>query len=121
MFDEKELKIILGILASISLVFLYFYSYSLTERPVKISEINPEMLGKVVKACGEINNLYISKNGHIFFKLFEENSSIKCVIFNSTASKINKELKEKENICVLGKINEWKDELEIVVSGIEEK
>ncbi len=118
--EERSFKILLLFTAISSLIFLYFYSLYATSSGISISEIIPEYIGRVVRVCGYIKNLYISRNGHTFFRLVDENNYfIDCVVFNSTKLSFN--ISENERICVLGKVNEWKNKLEIIVSEIEKE
>jgi len=54
---------------------------------------------------GEVSNLKYHPSGHIYFSLKDSESVVKCVMFNSYASKLNFRLNEGDKIIVNGNLS----------------
>ena len=54
---------------------------------------------------GEVSNLKYHPSGHIYFSLKDNDSVVKCVIFNSYASNLNFRLNEGDKIIVNGNLS----------------
>lgn len=111
------------------LVTLLVFSITMEIKPVDIAEITPDDLGETLKICGGITSKYVSKNNHIFMDVSDGSGSINVVVFNDTALKMKGlnidpySLKEQDTICITGKVDIYKNELEIIprTDGIELK
>ena len=118
MNENDLMKIsIFGLL--ISIVVLYFFTNYSFSIHVKIGDIDRSFIGKTVNITGEITDLYSSK-GHLFFDLMDETGEIKIVLWNETLelldiSKINiSEVSEGKRINVIGNVQLYKGELEVI-------
>lgn len=123
--DEKALRNI-AIFCSISgLVILFFVSERLELEKTRISDIGIDDLGKNVRICGIIDSKFVSKNGHIFLRISDETSGIGVVIFNDTGKNLKEynidpyKLENHGKICVIGYIDEYNDEIEIIGKKVE--
>lgn len=54
---------------------------------------------------GEVSNLKYHPSGHIYFSLKDNDSVVKCVIFNSYASNLNFRLKDGDKVIVNGNLS----------------
>ncbi|WP_250227642.1 exodeoxyribonuclease VII large subunit [Anaeropeptidivorans aminofermentans] len=72
------------------------YIKSILEEDVILSELFIE---------GEISNFKRHSSGHLYFSLKDENASINCVMFKSSASRINFEMRNGLKVMVFGRIS----------------
>lgn len=122
---EKTLrKLALGC-SFFGLILLFFVSQIVELEPSKIGEITIDDLGKTVKICGVIENKFVSQGNHTFFDLKDESGKIKIVLFKQTAQNLEKfeidifQLKNGDETCVLGEVDEWNYELEVKCKKLE--
>lgn len=97
---------------------MLLFSYSLLVRPeaVSISEIDESMLGKRIELDARVEWRF-EKNSLLLFTLFDGNK-IKAVKFNPSA--MEKFLVQKNAFLrVVGRVQKYKGELEIVAERIE--
>ncbi len=123
--DEKTLRNI-AIVCSISgLVILFVVSENLELQKTRIGEIGIDDIGKNVRICGIIDSKFVSKNGHVFLRLSDEISDISVVIFSDTVKNLERygtnanKLERNSEICVIGYIDEYEGEIEIIGKKIE--
>ena len=85
----------------------------------RIIEQQPELQNVWVK--GQISNLSKPASGHIYFTLKDENSTIRSVVFRSSASRLKFIPSDGEEVLVQGKINIYaaSSEYQIVVNKLE--
>ena len=112
---EERLLLRISLLVSIiGLVALFLIANSIVFEKVLIEDIMPDDIGRGIKACGEVENKFTSKKGHTFFDLNDESGGIKVVVFNSTQTE-----DPGNNICVTGRVDLYKGEIEIIADVIE--
>lgn len=97
---------------------MFFLNVSFGSPNILIKDINEEMINEKVTIQGEITYLYVSKNGHVFLKIKDESGEIKVVVFKNSGLSRVYELEKGQKISVSGKIEEYKDELEIIAKDI---
>ncbi|MBH44068.1 MAG: exodeoxyribonuclease VII large subunit [Gammaproteobacteria bacterium] len=81
-------------------------------KPISVTELN-NILHDVMDAAfdypvsviGEINDVSISANGHEFFELKDESSSIKCIRYASLVGEKNIKEYENKEVIITGNIN----------------
>lgn len=66
--------------------------------------VETEPLFKNVAIVGEISNFTPARSGHFYFSLKDEHSSIKCVMFKSSASQVLFKPKNGDKVIVTGKM-----------------
>lgn len=85
-------------------------------KPISVSQLN-DYIGRILSTdpmisnivlTGEVSNLNYHGTGHIYFSLKDEESNIKCIIFQDTAEKINSPLNEGMKIIVKGYVNVYR-------------
>lgn len=96
--------------------------FSVTQITRTISHIiekQPQLQNVWVK--GQISNLGRPASGHIYFTLKDENSTIRSVVFRSSASRLQFIPRDGEEVLVQGKINIYaaNSEYQIVVNKLE--
>lgn len=91
---------------------------------VKISDINSGMQGTTVNTSGVVQDLTI-KNGNAFFKITDDNTSLKAVLFKAEAEQLqarvdllNDSETSNQKLGFVGKVDIYKGETEIVVSKV---
>ncbi len=103
----------------IGLVSLFLISSFVDEGSINIGSVTSSDIGTIVKLCGNVTNKYTTKNKHVFMNLKDETGEIKVVVFNQTASKFNLNLIELNRVCITGKVNIYRGELEIIANRVE--
>ena len=81
----------------------------------KISAINERMIDEWIKIQGEVVDEMITNNLQIL-TIKDESASIRCVLREKTNSSF-----QNHDVMILGKVSEYKKELEIEISKIELK
>ena len=124
--NEQNAKI-LALLCSVAGLAILYFSSALVEQasaPADISKLSLDDVGTSAKVCGSVAGLKNTK-GNLLFSLQENTSSpnsLRVVIFNSTASRMNTSGIVNSNIiCILGQIQEYPQgsgEIELVVSKV---
>lgn len=105
-------------MAVAGLVALFIITLSIEPREITVSEISSELSGQVVVASGTISS-YFSKEGNVFITL-EDGASIKVVMFSRDAQKQPwvYDLRKGDSISVQGRVQLYKNELEIVAESV---
>ena len=106
-----KISITVAIIGIIALFFLVRYQ---EQNTVKISELKQ---GQIERITGLINSLYTSKDGHTFLKVTDSSGEISVVAFKSSNIDVYN-LDVGDQISVLGRVEEYKNELEIIAKEI---
>lgn len=124
---QKTLRMVAITCSLLGLLLLFLISQTLQLQETKIKDITIDDLGKKVRVCGIIENKFVSQNNNLFFDLKDGSGKIKAVVFNKTIHQMKKfklnlsKLKNGDSLCLLGEVNEWNYELEIITKKIELK
>ena len=91
----------------------------ITRTILRIIERQPELQNVWVK--GQVSNLSKPASGHIYFTLKDENSTIRSVVFRSSAARLQYLPRDGAEVLVQGKINIYaaSSNYQIVISNIE--
>jgi len=116
MDNQNILKISL-VIAFVGIIGLYFFT-SLSENIIDIRDM-PENIGERVTVKGTVDKYYTSKDGHVFFDLHDSSGIAKIVVFRNSNIEAAYNLQDGEKIIVTGKVQEYKNNLEIIVSKID--
>ena len=81
--------------------------YSVSELNDEINICLTTVFENKIRVVGEISGFKVSR-GHAYFTLKDEDSSISCIIWKSTMSKINENLANGDQIIGTGKISTYK-------------
>lgn len=120
MEDKKIFRLAL-FTAIFGLVGMIFSANYLTPQNIQIKDINRGMLDKEVTVEGLVVGVDQShKGGTYFLELMDNTGKIKVVIFESTASEIQKtdisiQNFNKRRIKVVGRVTEYQGSLELVL------
>lgn len=100
------------------------------EKVYSVSEFN-SIVKKYIDASnmkevfieGELSGVTYYKSGHLYFNLKDKSSQLKCVVFNYKLKKISEDLKEGEQVRVLGDVNfyEVRGEFHVLGRYVEKK
>jgi DNA/RNA endonuclease YhcR with UshA esterase domain len=107
-----KISITVAIIGIIALFFLVRYQ---EQNTVKISELKQ---GQIERITGMINSVYVSKDGHTFLKVTDSSGEISVVAFKSSNIDEVYDLEVGDQISVLGRVEEYKGELEIIAKEI---
>lgn len=116
MLREYWLNRIALICGIIGTIIVFYYSLLVKPIPLSIGEINESIMEKRVEINGRVDWRY-EKNSVLLFNLFDGNR-VKVVKFQPSAGE--KFLVQKNSFLkVVGRVQEYKGELEIVAEEIE--
>lgn len=120
--DDKLLKIAL-VTSLIGLIGLIMFTPSIEVKEVKIEDINRGMIDEEVSINCVVSDVKSSKSGSSYFLTISDGTGqMPLVIFESQAAQMQtnnldiKDFKDKK-VNVVGKITEYNNEMEIVLSG----
>jgi len=116
MDNKLILKISLSI-AMIGIIGLYIFT-STSQNIIEIREM-PDFLGERVTVQGTVDKYYVSKDGHVFFDLHDSSGLTKVVVFQNSNIEAVYNLQDGEKITLTGKVQEYKNDLEIIGSKID--
>jgi len=106
---KDSIMILLAIFTSLlGLSLLYWVALNIEVQTIPLEQINEELLGKIVNVQGTVSEIKTYETV-TSFTLVENNSQIK--IFTSFPLIIE----QSTNVQIIGTIQEYQDELEIVV------
>ena len=120
--DDKLLKIAL-VTSLIGLIGLIIFTPSIEVKEVKIEDINRGMIDEEVSINCVVSDVKSSKSGSNYFLTISDGTGqIPLVIFESQAAQMqtnNLDINDFKNkkVNVVGKITEYNNEMEIVLSG----
>lgn len=114
--ETKNLLRISIIIAVIGIAALFFITNISIEK-VDIADAGKYM-GSSVKIEGNINSVFTSKDGHVFFKVSDNSGSIDVVAFKNYNLDGVYNLKKGQEIEVRGIVQEYKGKLEIIAKEI---
>jgi len=116
---EQETISRIALLASVlGLAMLVVMADLFEPRPVKISEIDETLAGWPVKVNAKIHSYY-EKDNVAFLQLYDGTGKIKAVLFRPSEEQ-RQAIGKNKFASFEGKIKIYREELEIVVEGIEE-
>lgn len=116
MISDKQLTRISIAITIIGIIFLVIFSFSTSYKKVEISEINYNLIGQNIQTIGKVySEPKISKNTLLFILSDENHNKIDVVMFNIKEIFIEK----GDKILVIGKVAEYKNNLEIIANKIE--
>ncbi len=111
---EKIVKIAL-IIAVAGIAMLFFVTKSFSEEVVKIQDLK---IGQISTIKGMVTDIYISRDGHAFLKVADNTAEISVVAFKSSNIEQAYSLEIGEEVSVLGRVEEYKQKLEIIAKEI---
>ena len=120
--NENTLMKVCFIGSILSILFLYILSFNIHYSAYVISDINENMLGRTVNVSGVITDVYSHKNGHIFLTIRDDTGTIKIVLWDRIVDALSSKginassFKKGARIQVVGDVNIYKGELEIIPS-----
>ena len=115
--EDRLLAKISLVLAIVGVVALFFVVESIKPRGVRIGEIGYSMVGETIIVNASVKDIS-SRGGHVFLKLFDGNQ-IGAVMFERDARRQPEvyNLSENDFITVVGEVNDYRGDLEIVVKS----
>jgi len=119
MDDAKIIRLCLAGFA-ISMIALYFSALQVGSRSVKVGEITGNLAGNVVNVTGEVSNLYLHRNGHVFFNLKEGADKVRVVIWESDVEQLSysgvdmASVENGDRVQIVGTVEMYQGEPEII-------
>jgi len=103
------------VIALVGIAALFFISRFSTEETISIKDLK---IGQIERASGMVTSVYISKDDNAFIKVADNSGEITVVAFKSSNIAEVYDLEVGDQISVLGRIEEYKGELEIIAKEI---
>ncbi len=110
--DILKISISIAIVGIVALFFLVQFN---NENTVKITDLK---LGQTAKITGMVTSVYVSKDEHVFLKVADDTGEISVIAFKSSNIDIAYDLENGEQISVSGRVDEYKNSLEIIAKEI---
>ena len=104
-------------IAIIGIIGMYIFT-SATENLVEVAQIG-EFMGERVSIEGTVDKYYTSKDGHVFFDVYDFSGYVDVVAFRNSNIEEAYKIKDGDRVKVTGKVQEYKNELEIIASKID--
>jgi len=116
MDNQLILKISI-VITVIGISGLYVFT-SASENMIDIREM-PDNVGQRVTVKGSVSKYYVSKDGHVFFDIYDSSGFAKVVVFQNSNIEAAYNLEDGEQVVITGKVQEYKNDLEIIASKID--
>lgn len=119
MDDNQTIRLCL-IGSVICIIAIYFLALQVGSQSVKVGEITGDFSGRVVNVTGYASDVYLHKNGHIFFNLKEGQSKIRVVIWESIVEQLSysgvniSQIKNGNRVQLVGTVEMYQGEPEII-------
>ena len=110
--DILKISIVVAVIGIMALFFMTQYSQQ------DISKIGDLKIGQMYKIQGTVNSVYVSKDDHVFLKVSDNTGDVDVVAFKSANIDVAYDLVNGNSITVYGKVEEYKDKLEIIAKEI---
>ncbi len=118
MKDEILLKISL-LISIIGIILLFVFAQGLEAEKIEIGEIGKSSIGKYIEVFAIVSS-FSESNGNYFLKIGDKTGNITAVLFKNDADNINTaRFKKGIQIRIIGKINEYRGNIEIITDKIE--
>jgi DNA/RNA endonuclease YhcR with UshA esterase domain len=103
------------ITAVIGIIALYFISQALVEETIEIKKLK---IGQIERISGMVTSVYVSRDDHVFLKVADNTGEITVVAFKNSNIDEAYYLEIGEEVTVLGRVDEYKGDLEIIAKEI---
>ncbi len=103
------------ITAVIGIIALYFISLVLTEETIEIKKLK---IGQIERISGMVTSVYVSRDDHVFMKVADNTGEVTVVAFKNSNIDQAYDLEIGEEVAVLGRVDEYKGDLEIIAKEI---
>jgi aspartyl/asparaginyl-tRNA synthetase len=117
MLKQETISLIALASSVLGVIMLVFFAESFEAREVKVEEIDESLAGWPVKVNAKVESAYLKENT-AFLQLYDGTGKIKAVIFRPSPEQ--QSLASKNSFaCFKGKVQVYRNELEIIVEGVE--
>ena len=119
MDDAKIIRICL-IGSVLSVVLIYFMVLQVGSQAVKVGDITGSLAGSTVNVTGYVSDVYLHKNGHIFFNLKDEQNKVRVVIWESMVEELRysgvnvSRIRNGNRVQIVGTVEIYQGEPEII-------
>jgi len=103
------------VVAIVGLISLFLISRVFTEEVKEISELK---IGQMERIRGMVTSVYVSRDSHVFLKVADNTGEITVVAFKNSNIDEAYDLEIGEEVSVLGRVDEYKGDLEIIAKEI---
>ncbi|MBI5332322.1 MAG: exodeoxyribonuclease VII large subunit [Candidatus Aenigmarchaeota archaeon] len=96
---------------------LVFIVFAIKPEPMMIKDIDETNMGKTITINATVAKKEIRK-GNLFLELFQDESYIKAVMFESSIKENFDNISTGNNISIIGRIDKYMGEIEIIIKEI---
>jgi len=115
--NEKTIIRIAAVMAVVGLAALFFLIKVSFADSTDIGTLEG-MEGKSVRVEGVVTRVNVHPEGHVFFTLNDHSGSIAVVAFAGSKIEVAYSLVEGQKLSVIGKVDVYKEKLEIIAKDI---
>lgn len=115
MLKDETIAQICFIVASLSLILLYFATIHSQPKTIGIENITKSLIGENIRTVATVDRVFYHK-GHVFIILEHNGKRIKVVFFENIAKQFPElyNIEKGDSVEVVGKVEEYKGELELI-------
>jgi len=107
-----KIAIVVAILGIAALFFIIRYN---EQNTIQVTELKQ---GQIERITGMVNSVYISKDGHAFLKVADTSGEVSVIAFKNSNIDEAYNVGIGDQISVLGRVEEYKGQLEIIAKEI---
>ena len=115
--DDKTLLRLSVVIAVAGLVSLIAAAQLAEPMKIPISKIDENLIGRGIEVNGTVESISV-KDGNIFIRITDGSNGIDVVMFKQDANDDAYAIKEGDSIVVMGKVNFYRNSLEIVANSL---
>jgi RecJ-like exonuclease len=103
------------VIAIVGIAALFLITKFSTENNISIEDLK---IGQMERITGMVTSVYVSKDSHVFFKVADNTGEVTAVAFKNSNIDEAYELEVGDEVSVLGRVEEYKGELEIIAKEV---
>ena len=103
------------VIAIVGIVSLFFISTIFAEEATDISDLK---IGQMERVNGMVTSIYVSRDSHVFLNVADKTGDIDVVAFKSSNIDLAYDLEVGDEISVMGRVEEYQGDLEIIAKEI---
>ena len=118
---QKNFLALISLITSVvGLILIYIAAINIKPVEIKISQINPDLIGRTVSTQGTIKQKNLHTDGHMFLTISDGKSNIQVPIFSSLMKDLKsvnlteEDFEVNKIISVTGLVDEYRGDLQIL-------
>ena len=118
--DDRKIIRICAVGSVLSVAVIYFLVLQVGSQSVKVGQVTASLAGSTVNVTGYASDVYLHRNGHVFFNLRDERDKVRVVVWESIAEELGysgvniSAIKNGDRVQVVGKVEMYQGKPEII-------